>query len=112
MSSNTSNRRITGMIVFNGINFLLFKLPYSLISFYGLVFSYDYDSPNGKSFFKPNVASYMICRAFYFCDTLEYFFFLVHLNSFVVQFFILFIFDKNFRESYKQFKSSVKKRFC
>jgi len=112
MSSNTSNRRITGMIVFNGINFLLFKLPYSLISFYGLVFSYDYDSPNGKSFFKPNVASYMICRAFYFCDTLEYFFFLVYLNSFVVQFFILFIFDKNFRESYKQFKSSVKKRFC
>lgn len=106
VDANTSSYRLTGMIIFNGINFIVFRLPLSLVSIYGLVFYYEvHESVHyslKKVVFKPSVSTYIVCRGYGFCETLEDFFHLVYLNSFIVQFWILYRFDKKFHASFRQ----------
>ena len=105
---STSNKRITGLIIFNGINFFILRFPLSLVSFYGLIYRYHIGSDSSKRLiYEPNVEGYIICRVFRFCDVLEDFFLLIYLNSFIFQFFILLKFDKNFQESFQDFKFRI-----
>ena len=108
-----SNKRITNMITFNGINFVLLRLPFALVSLYGLVFYYNYTIEKHivKQTYAPNVYTYLICRTFHFCDTLEDFFFIVYISSFSVQFLILLKFDKNFKQSFNHLKTRIKENF-
>lgn len=105
------NSRLTVMIVLNGINFSLFRLPSSILSLYGFI--YRFDENNFE--YKPNVVGYIVCRLFFFCSCLEEYFYFIYLNSFVVQFFIFIKFDNNFNSSFqklkKDFFEKIYKRF-
>jgi len=105
----TSSKRITGMIVLNGINFFVFRFPLALISLYGLIFYYD-DSNNKSAHYKPDIASFVICRAFRLCDTIEEFLFIIYLISFFIQFFIFYKYDKNFKESFISLKTNIHRK--
>jgi hypothetical protein len=99
----TSSKRITGMIVLNGINFLVFRFPLALISLYGLIYYFD---SNKITHYKPDIASFIICRAYRLCDTIEEFLFIIYLISFFIQFYIFYKYDLNFKESFKLLKSN------
>ena len=101
---NTSKNRITTMIILNGVNFLLFKLPLALISFNGFFVKFD----SGHMSFSPNLTVYIVCRVFKLCDSLQEFFFFVYLNSFFFQFIILLKLDRNFIEAFKLIKTNFK----
>ena len=98
----TSKKRITTMVILNGFNFLFLRLPSALMDLYGLIFIYDANDVNK---FKPNTASYIVCRVFLFCASLQEVFYLFYLLSFLFQFFIFFKLDKNFKESFVDIKS-------
>jgi len=100
----TSSKRITGMIVLNGINFLVFRFPLALISLYGLIYYLD---SNEITHYKPDIASFIICRAYRLCDTIEEFLFIIYLISFFIQFYIFYKYDLNFKESFKLLKSNI-----
>jgi len=103
---NSLKNRITLMIILNGINFLIFRLPLSILSFYGFLFRYDYD----EHIHKPNLNSYLICRFFRFCISLEDFFYFCYLVSFIIQFFIFFKLDKNLQESFRKLRKNLKEK--
>ncbi len=92
------------MIILNGINFLIFRLPMAVLSFYGFIFRYDYQ----EKVHKPDLTMYLICRYFKFCRSLNEFFYFIYLNSFIIQFFIFYKLDKNFKKGLK----SIKRMFC
>jgi hypothetical protein len=93
-----SKNRITAMIIWNGINFFFLRLPSALMDLYGLVFLYSKE--NGSSYrFTPNKASFIVCRVFNFCLSLQDIFGFFYLISFMFQFFIFYKLDKNFKES-------------
>jgi hypothetical protein len=96
--------RITFMIVLNGINFLIFRLPLAVWSFYGFIFRFD----NQAKKYKPNMILYIVCRYFRFCSSLKEFFYFIYLNSFIIQFFIFYKVDKNFKASLKNIKAYLK----
>lgn len=99
--------RLTGMIILNGINFSIFRLPSSILSLYGFFFRFD-----ARSFeYKPSVVGYIVCRLFMFCSCLNEYFYFIYLNSFIVQFFILTYLDKNFKKSFERLQSTLSKRF-
>ncbi len=98
----TSSKRLTGMIILNGLNFLALKFPLSFVNLYGLIFYYDLNSLNNNVLFRPNVAYYLICRIFHFCDSLDEFFYLFYLLSFLIQFLIFQKYDTNFKLSLKK----------
>jgi len=89
--------RITLMIVLNGFNFILLRLPLAISSFYGFISRYD----NQEKVYKPNLFTYLICRYFRFCLSLNGFFYFMYLNSFIIQFFIILKLDKNFKNIFK-----------
>jgi hypothetical protein len=89
---NLLKKRLTKTIILNGINFLVLRLPLALISFYGLFY---YRSDPNK--YQPNLNAYLICRYYRFCLSLEDFFFLFYLNSFIIKFIIFYRLDKNFK---------------
>jgi hypothetical protein len=89
--------RITLMIVLNGFNFILLRLPLAISSFYGFISRYD----NQEKVYKPNLFTYLICRYFRFCLSLNGFFYFMYLNSFINQFFIILKLDKNFKNIFK-----------
>ena len=91
-------------IILNGINFIFFRLPLSLLSFYSFIYRFDRNS----NMYKPSLISYIICRKYKFCSALEDLFYFIYLISFIVQFAILYKFDKNFKESLKH----LLKKFC
>jgi len=102
---NALKHRITLMIILNGVNFLLFRLPLALFSFYGFLFRYDYDEHTNK----PSLNAYIICRFFKFCTySLDDFFYFIYLISFIIQFFIFFKLDKNLKESFRNLKKKFK----
>jgi len=101
---NSLKNRITLMIILNGLNFLLLRLPLALISFYGFIFRYD----NNETKYKPNLTMYLICRYFRFCFSLNSFCYFIYLNSFIIQFFIFFKLDKNFKNIFKSYKNYLK----
>jgi hypothetical protein len=101
---DSTKKRMISMIILNGINFIFFRLPLSLLSFYGFIYRFDRNS----NMYKPSLISYIICRKYKFCSALEDLFYFIYLISFIVQFAILYKFDKNFKESLKH----LLKKFC
>lgn len=91
-----SQQRLSGMIILNGVNFMILRTPFLIISFYGFVFRYD--SKNGIHY--PNVYSYFICRTEGLCNVIIDVSFFIYLNSFIVQFLIFLKLDKNFKECF------------
>jgi hypothetical protein len=101
---NSLKNRISSMIIINGINFLIFRLPIAILSFYGFIFRYD----NQEKKHKPDLTTYLICRFFRFCISLNGFCYLIYLNSFIIQFFIFYKLDKNFKKGFKYIKIYLK----
>jgi hypothetical protein len=97
---NSLKNRISSMIIINGINFLIFRLPIAILSFYGFIFRYDSQEKKHK----PDLTMYLICRFFRFCISLNGFCYLIYLNSFIIQFFIFYKLDKNFKKGFKYIK--------
>ena len=90
--------RITGIIILNGVNFFLFRLPTALLSSTLLFFSFDSESVA----FKPSRFAYKFCIVFRFCDLLREITLLFYFFSFFMQFFIMFKLDKNLKEAIRK----------
>jgi len=88
---NTENR-MTNLVVFNGLNFLIFKLPLALISLYSLIYVYN----QTNYVYEPSLVGYLICRYFKFCESLAELANLFYLFSIINQFFLIYKLDKNF----------------
>jgi len=102
-----SHKRISSMIILNGCNTFLLRLPYSIFALHGFIIRYDLES---QKFF-PNHYWYSICRQGQFCNSLVSICFFLYLLSFIFQFFIFFKLDKNFKESFNDFYEKFKKKF-
>jgi len=92
-------KRIIIMIILNGINFLLLRLPSLLINFYALFFNYK--TRDGLTHYEPNLASFLVCRNYNFCESLDEAFNFLNLFSFLSQFVIFLKFDTNFKDAHK-----------
>ena len=101
--SKKSKNRISQMIILNGINFLIFRLPLALLSFYGFFFKYNRETKSHE----PSPISYIICKEKMFCASLQEIFMCFHLFSFWFQFFIFYKLDLNFKSSLLD----IKKKF-
>jgi hypothetical protein len=88
---NTENR-MTNLVVFNGLNFLIFKLPLALISLYSLIYVYN----QTNYVYEPSLVGYLICRYFKFFESLAELANLFYLFSIINQFFLFYKLDKNF----------------
>jgi len=100
-----SQKRISSMIILNGLNSFLLRTPFSIFSLYGFIFRNE----NSSEQYFPSFYAYTICRTEQLCNSLislTYFFYLL---SFVFQFFIFFKLDKNFKESFNEFYKKLKK---
>jgi len=102
-----SQKRISSMIILNGLNSFFLRTPFSIFSLYGFIFRYE--SSSEKYF--PSYYSYTICRTEQFCNSLISLTYFLYLLSFVFQFFIFFKLDKNFKESFNEFYEKLKKKF-
>ena len=98
----TAKKRIIANIIMNGINFLILKLPLSVIDIYGLIVSININ--NRTIQYKPNLSIFMICRTFRFCYDIQLICFTFYLLSFLSQFFLFFKLDSNFLQSLRNFK--------
>jgi hypothetical protein len=98
-----SKRRLTTMIILNGCNFFIFRLPLALIDVYGLIISVNLSENNNSLEYTPNLSIFMVCRYFKFCDSLQKLFYSLYTLSFLIQFFIFYKLDTNFKESIKNF---------
>jgi len=101
---NSLKNRLTMIIIFSGINFILCRLPLGILSFYGFYFR------NENNAYKPNLNMYLICRYYGFCISLGDFFYFFYLNSFIIQFFIFYKLDNNFKKSVYNIKESLKSK--
>lgn len=103
-----SQKRISAMIILNGLNFLLLRTPSLASSFYGFIYRYDSETKQHYT----DLYSYYVCRSLRFCNALSDTFFLFYLISILVQFFIFYKLDKNFKKSflllYNQFKERIR----
>jgi len=106
--TNSVKNKMTLIIILNGFNFIFFRLPLAILSFYGFFIRYDIE----ENKFKPNLIMYIICRFFKFCISLNSFFYFFYLNSFILQFFIFYNLDKNFKKSLKSIKKYLKNKYC
>ena len=98
-----SKRRLTRMIILNGFNFFIFRLPLALIDIYGLIISVNLSENKNSLEYAPNLSIFMVCRYFKFCDSLQKLFYSLYTLSFLIQFFIFYKLDTNFKESIKNF---------
>jgi hypothetical protein len=101
----TAEQRISRMIILNGINYFIFRLPLAIVNFYGFFFRYD------EKQIYPNLISYIVCRKYKFCKNLTQFLYFIYLISYFFQFFIFYKLDKNFHESAVNIKNKIKKIF-
>ena len=77
-----SQKRISSMIILNGFNFILLRLPYALVDFNGLLFNMNISK--SIHFYKPDLISYLICRGvFSFCESLKSMFYALFLISYI-----------------------------
>lgn len=102
-----SINRISAIIILNGINFLVFRFPSAVVSFYSLIYIYN----KTEKAYEPSVIGYIVCRARRFCPQLAELFGSFYYVSYLMQFFILFKLDKNFKESFAEFETSLEKWF-
>ena len=89
-------KRISSIILFNGINFFLLRTPSLIIIFYGFV--YRYDSAESKHF--PDFYLYFICRSIGMCAAVNDFSIFLYLFSIIFQFIFFLKFDKNFMKGF------------
>ena len=75
------NRRISNMIILNGINFIFLRIPLAALNFYGFIIRYDK-----------------------FCTSLNEIFLCFYLLSFLIQFLIFYKLDTNFKLSIANLK--------
>ena len=102
-NTTKSKDRISQMVVLNGINFLAFKLPLALLSFYGFVFRYNKDTKT----YDPSLISYLICKEKRYCASLQEIFVCFYFISFFFQFFTFSRLDSNFKLCF----NNLKKKF-
>lgn len=100
IKNNSSQRRLSAMIILNGINFLFLRTPSLILSFYGFIFRYD---RNLKEHL-PNLFSYYVCRTLKFCNLMVDVSFLFYLLSFIVQFLVFFKLDTNWKKIFNRKK--------
>ena len=105
----TADQRISRMIILNGINYVILRLPFAIVNFYGFFFRYD--KKQNETNIYPNLISYIVCRKYKFCKNLSQFLYFIYLISYFFQFFIFYKFDKNFHESAVNIKNKIKKIF-
>ncbi len=105
----SSKRRLTAMIVLNGLNFVFLRLPLAVIDFYGLFSSLSL--VDHKLVYTPNLSGFIICRIFKFCENLKMIFYSMFLLSFLAQFFIFYKLDNNFNEGFKNLKADLGIKF-
>jgi len=98
-----SENKMTSLIVLNGINFILFKLPSAIVNFYGLIYVHD----KTNELFQPNVSSFVICRRFRFCENVSELAQIFYLLSFLIQFFIFVKLDQNFHDIFFDLNSRL-----
>jgi hypothetical protein len=98
-----ASKRISQTIILNGINFILFRFPIAFIGFYGLVFHLSSETWT----YEPSVASYLVCQTFRFCESVEKFLVNTFMFSFLIQFFIFYKLDKNFKASATNLKNRM-----
>jgi len=98
--------RISAMIILNGFNWLFFRCPLALSSFYGFMFRYD----RKKMKYEPNLASYIICKKKNLCISLQEIFVCLYLISFLNQFFIFYKLDTNFKLCIDYIRKKIKKK--
>jgi hypothetical protein len=91
---DSTTNRLTVMIILNGLNCFLLRFPSAFASFYGFIFRFDI----ADKIFKPNIPSYIVCRGFHFCPSLQEILYFLYLFSLFLQFFIFLKFDKIFRK--------------
>ena len=102
-NSTKSKDRISQMIILNGINFLVFKSPSAILSFYGFVFRYNRETRTHE----PNLISYILCKEKKMCASLQEIFLSFYFVSFLFQFFIFYRLDTNFKFSFYSLKKKV-----
>jgi len=102
-TTRKSKDRISQMIILNGINFLVLKLPLAIWSFYGFVFRYNKESRTHE----PSLVSYILCKNKKLCANLQEIFLCFYFVSFLFQFFIFYRLDNNFRLSFYSLKKNV-----
>jgi len=100
----SAEQRISRMVILNGFNYLIFRLPLAIIHFYG--FFYRYDTDTKKHY--PSLIGYIVCRRYKFCKNLAEIFYFLYLVSFLIQFIIFYKLDKNFRGSILSIKNKIK----
>ena len=91
------------MIILNGINFLILRLPLAVLSFYSFIFRFNRQLRKHE----PNLASYIVCKRFRFCKNMENIFYFVYLNSFLFQFLIFYKLDTNFKDNFLITKKKI-----
>ena len=101
-----SENKMTSLIVMNGINFILFKLPSAIVNFYGLIYVHD----KTNELFQPNVSSFLICRRYRFCEAVSELAQIFYLLSFLIQFFIFVKLDQNFHDIFFDLNSRFFKK--
>ena len=103
---NSTTHRLTVMIILNGLNCFLLRFPSAFASFYGFIFRFDI----ADKIFKPNIPSYIICRGFKICPSLQEILYFLYLISLFLQFFIFLKFDKIFRKGFNEIKTNFFKK--
>jgi hypothetical protein len=108
----STENRISRIVILNGLNVFFLRFPFALINIYVLVFYYDKKTKN----YMPNIESYLICRTFKFCESLDKLFFNIFLLSFIGEFLIFYKLDNNFKTVVstlrKKIKSFFKRSIC
>ena len=102
----SSKAKVTEMILLNGINFFILRFPSNVADLYGLIFTFNGDG--ALTNYKPNLSSYIICRVFRFCENLQEFFYFCYLISILLQFFIFYRTDRNFKDGFNGLKIKFK----
>ena len=102
-----TEKKLTCLIILNGINFLVFKLPSALIKLYSFIYYYDQTNKQHE----PSILGYIVCRYFNFCESVAELAHLLYLFSYLIQFFIFYKLDKNFHDQFLVLISEIKLKF-
>jgi len=105
--ANSSSNRLIAMIILNGLNCFIFRLPSAFASFYGFIFRYD----KKDKIYKPNIPGYIVCHSFRICPNIQEILYFFYLFSLLIQFFIFLKLDKIFSKGYIEIKDYFIKKF-
>jgi hypothetical protein len=97
-----AKQRTITMLVLNGINFLVLRSPSLIIDFY--VFFFNHKTKGTKIQYFPSIVDYLVCRVFNFCESIKQVFYFLYMLSYLVQLFIFYKLDSNFKAGFKALK--------